>query len=356
MKVDALQAARVAAILIVRLSAIGDVLFATPLVAALRRTYPRARIAWLVQAEYRDLLAAHPDLDLVIPCPMGRWRRDWRQGRFLQVLREVAALRGLLRRQRFDLALDLQGLLKSGALTWLSGARQRIGLGSREGSGLLMSHVLGPLPESERIGSEYLFLAVALGLDVYEFGMAAYYTPRDAAAAERLLDAQGLGAGFIAACPFTTRPQKHWLAERWPALAQRARAEHGLPLALLGGPGDRAGGEAIAAAAGAAAVNLAGSTSLAQAVALIARSRALVGVDTGLSHMGIALGRPSLLLFGATCPYTDTTRSDARVLYHARACSPCRRRPTCDHRFDCMRDIDVEEVLAALRELPGFRG
>jgi len=128
-----------------------------------------------------------------------------------------------------------------------------------------------------------------------------------------------------------------------------------LPVALLGGPADRAAGEKMATAAGTAAVNLAGSTSLSQAAALIARSRAVVGVDTGLSHMGIALRRPTLLLFGATCPYTDTTRADARVLYHARACAPCRRRPTCDGRFDCMRDIGTEEVLAALRQLPGLR-
>ncbi len=348
------QAGQVASILIVRLSAIGDILFATPLLAALRRTFPRARIAWLVQAEYRELLSAHPDLDLVIPCPISRWRRDWRQGRRRQVLREIAGLRGQLRGQRFDLALDLQGLLKSGTLTWLSGARQRIGLGSREGSGLLMTRVLSPLPESERIGSEYLFLAAALGLTVDDFSMALHYTAQDAAAAGCLLDAQGLRAGFVAACPFTTRPQKHWLAERWPALAQRVLAEYGLPLALLGGPGERSVADAMASAAGAAAVSLAGQTSLPQAAAVIARSRALVGVDTGLGHMGIALGRPTLLLFGATCPYTDTTRADARVLYHPRACSPCRRRPTCDGRFDCMRDIGIDEVLAALRQLPGF--
>ena len=354
MNLVAPQAAQVASILLVRLSAIGDILFATPLVAALRRTYPHARIAWLVQTEYQGLLAAHPDLDLVIPCPIGAWRKDWREGRFLRVLRQIAALRARLHRQRFDLALDLQGLLKSGALAWLSGARRRIGLGSREGSGLLMSRVLGPLPESARIGSEYLFLAAALGLDAGDFGMAAHYGPNEAAVAERRLAAHGLDTGFIAACPFTTRAQKHWLAERWPVLAQRVWAEHGLPLALLGGPGDRAAGEAIASAAGSAAVNLAGATSLPQAAAVIARGRALVGVDTGLSHMGIALGRPSLLLFGATCPYTDTTRPDARVLYHPRACSPCRRRPTCDGRFDCMRDIQVDEVLAALRQLPGF--
>jgi heptosyltransferase-1 len=349
------ETSQVGSILVVRLSAIGDILFATPLIAALRRTYPDARLAWLVQSEYQELLAGHPDLDLVVPCPLSRWRRDWREGRRGRVLRELAALRALLRRQRFDLALDLQGLLKSGVLTWLSGARRRIGLGSREGSGLLMSRVLGPLPESSRIGSEYLFMANALGLDAADFSMALHVGPQDAAAADGLIGSLALGGGFIAACPFTTRPQKHWFAERWAVLARRVRAEYGVPLALLGGPGDAEAGSAMAAAADGAAVSLAGRTSLLEAAALIGRSRALVGVDTGLSHMGIALRRPTLLLFGATCPYTDTTRADARVLYHPRACSPCRRRPTCDGRFDCMRDIAVDEVLAALRDLPGFQ-
>jgi heptosyltransferase-1 len=349
------EALQPGSILIVRLSAIGDILFATPLITALRRTYPRARLAWLVQSEYRDLLAAHPDLDLVIPCPLRSWRTRWREGRRRQVLREVADLRARLRRERFDLALDLQGLLKSGLLTWLSGARRRIGLGSREGSGLLMTRVLRPLPDSPRISSEYLFLAQRLGLDAGEFGMALHPRARDTATADALIDQHGLGGGFVAACPFTTRAQKHWFAERWIELARRVHSELGLPLALLGAPGDAAAGGDIAAAAGDAAVSLAGGTSLLEAAALIARARAVVGVDTGLSHMGIALRRPTLLLFGATCPYRDTTRADARVLYHARACSPCRRRPTCDGRFDCMRDIGVDEVLRALCELPGMR-
>lgn len=355
MKQIAPAAPDVASILIVRLSAIGDILFSTPLIAALRHTYPKARIAWLAQSEFVDLLTANADLDEVIPCPISRWRADWRGGRRGTVLREIRALRRLLRERRFDLGLDLQGLLKSGALLWMSGARRRIGLGSREGSALLMHRVLKPLPVSERIGSEYLFLAAALGLDVPNFDMDLALSERDHAAAAVLIATHGLNAGFIAACPFTTRPQKHWLDGRWPELARRLAAEYDLPLAILGGPSDRDAAAAMADAAGSAAVSLAGQTSLREAAAVIARGRAVVAVDTGLGHMGIALGRPTLLLFGSTKPYTDPGRDDARVLYHPRACSPCRRRPTCEGRFDCMRDITVEAVADALPRLPGFR-
>jgi heptosyltransferase-1 len=69
--------------------------------------------------------------------------------------------------------------------------------------------------------------------------------------------------------------------------------------------------------------------------------------------MGIAFGRPSLLLFGSTCPYLDTTRPNARVLYHRMDCSPCKRKPTCDGAFTCMKSIEVDEVLTAARELLG---
>ena len=146
-------------ILLVRLSAIGDVVFASPVIAALRRRYPAARISWLVQPECRELLAHHPDLDRVIVWPRNRWQELWRGRQWPVLWREVRAFRRLLRDGDFDLAIDMQGLLKSGFLTWLSGAPERIGLGSKEGSGLLMSRVVERGGDSARIGSEYLHLA-----------------------------------------------------------------------------------------------------------------------------------------------------------------------------------------------------
>jgi len=98
-------------------------------------------------------------------------------------------------------------------------------------------------------------------------------------------------------------------------------------------------------------LSLVGGTSLLTAAALIKQARVLVGVDTGLSHMGIAFERPSVLLFGSTCPYTETGSARARVLYHRRDCSPCRRRPTCAGAFSCMREIEVDEVMITLAEL-----
>jgi heptosyltransferase-1 len=336
-------------IFLVRLSAIGDILFASPLIETLRRAYPQAHIAWLVQPEYRSLLDQHPDLDEVIVCPLGRWRRFWRERRLRELGSGIMALRANLRGHRFDLAIDLQGLLKSGALTRLSGARERIGLGSREGSRWLMTRIVARGGDPRRIGSEYLHLAETLGLPVDDFAMALRFGDAEAGFADRVIADRDLGDGYAVLCPFTTRPQKHWLEDRWSRLATRLPNELGLTPVLLGGPADGEAATRIRDGADASLVDLTGRTSLTEAAALIERATLLIGVDTGLGHMGIAFGTPSLLLFGSTCPYLDTTRTNARVLYHQLDCSPCKRRPTCDGAFTCMRMIEVDEVLDAAR-------
>jgi len=340
-------------ILLVRLSAIGDIVFASPLVSALRRAHPTAHIAWLAQPECRKLLAHHPDLDEVIVWPHRQWQALWGARRWGELWREIRGFRRLLRGRHFDLAVDLQGLLKSGLLTRLSAAPERIGLGSREGSQLLMTRVLPRGGDPERIGSEYLFLAERLGLPRNGFEMEIHYAAEDAAYAEAVVAKAVAGGAYAVICPFTTRPQKHWLAPRWTELAGRLQDELGLVTLMLGGPADQGPATEIQQQAKGKLVNLTGQTSLLQAAAVIDRARLVVGVDTGLSHMGIAFGRPTLLLFGSTCPYRNTTRANARVLYHPLPCSPCRRKPTCHGQFTCMRSIEVNEVVTAARDLVG---
>lgn len=337
-------------ILLIRLSAIGDIVFSSPLIAAFRRRYPNAYLAWLAQPTCRPLLEHHPDLDEVIEAPIDRWRTLLHQRRWRHLLAEIHALRHTLRARRFDLAIDLQGLLKSGGLTRLSGAPERIGLGSREGSQWLMTRTIPRSGPPRRIGAEYLHLAETLALPVDGFPMAVHYGDPDADYAAAIIAERSLTEGYAVICPFTTRPQKHWIEGRWPILAERLRAEVGLPTIILGGPADKeAAGQISIAAPG--IINLVGRTSLLQAAALIDHARLLVGVDTGLSHMGIAFDTPSLLLFGSTCPYLETTRPKARVLYHRLECSPCRRRPTCGGAFTCMALIDVDQIIKQTKEL-----
>ncbi|CAK0765727.1 Glycosyltransferase family 9 protein [Gammaproteobacteria bacterium] len=338
------------AILLVRLSAIGDIVMASGLPTALRRRYPAARIEWLVQSELAPLVRHHPDLDGIIEWPYRYWQQLRQAGHYRMWLDEMRSFLAVLKATPFDWALDLQGLLKSGALTWLSHAPIRIGLGSREGSQWLMTRVEPRGGDPRAFASEYRYLAERLGLSIDGFSPRVGISDLDRQAWADRRRHDGLEGAYWVLCPFTTRPQKHWFADHWRSLMELLGARWGRPMVILGGPGDREAGAALAAGLP-RAVRLTGQTSLIQAVAIIEQAAGVIGVDTGLSHMGLAFQRPTVLLFGSTRPYLETGSPRARVLYHPRPCSPCRRRPVCGGAFSCMAAIGAGEVLQALERV-----
>ncbi|MCW5616533.1 MAG: glycosyltransferase family 9 protein, partial [Rhodocyclaceae bacterium] len=207
-------------VLIVRTSAIGDVVFASPFAAAIKRSDPTAHVAWLVEPGIHELLAADPAIDELILWPKAEWKQLWKEKLYGELFGRIRQFRTMLRAKQFDTAIDMQSLLKSGALTWLSGAPRRIGLGSREGSQWLMTEVVpkGGIPR--RISSEYLYLAEQLGLDAGEFLPTLHVAEETEQKAHKLMSDHGLEAGrFAVFAPFTTRPQKHWFEDAWQALA-----------------------------------------------------------------------------------------------------------------------------------------
>jgi heptosyltransferase-1 len=338
-------------LLIVRTSAIGDVVFASPFAAAIKRTYPQAHLAWLVEPGIDQLLAADPCIDELILWPKEEWKRLWAEKRLSELLRRVGEFRRMLRAKRFDTAIDMQSLLKSGLLAWLSGAPRRIGLGSREGSRWLMTEVVPKGGVLRRISSEYLYLAERIGLDKGEFLPRLCIAEATEARAQTLMAEHDLRPRrFAVFAPFTTRPQKHWFEDAWQTLAQRVRNELGLTPVILGGSVDREAAERIAAASPGMA-QLAGITRLPETAALIRHAGLLVGVDTGLTHMGAAFNTPMVALFGSTRPYLDTCRPNGKVIWLGLECSPCRRRPTCKGAYPCLRDITPEQVMAEARSV-----
>ena len=335
----------VSSILIIRPSAIGDVVMASPMIKVLREAYPEARLVWLAEPQVRELLEANPALDQVILWSKAQWRQLLRKGRLFTLAREMWRFARALRRERFDLALDAQGLLRSRLLAWLSGARERIGFASREPGRFLMSRIVSKGPESKHMSSEYRHLMTELGLHPGAFAPSIATALKDRQTAQDLN--REIGAEFVVFAPFTTRPQKHWFEERWAELARKIDERFGLPVVILGGPGDAEAGRRIRERAAGKISDFCGKTTIGQAAALVERSTLVIGVDTGLTHLGTAFERPTIALFGATCPYLQTASSKTRVLYEKQPCSPCRRNPVCNGEFPCMARHSVESVLAA---------
>lgn len=337
------------AILILRTSAMGDIVMSSHLAEGLRSKYADARICWLVEPQVAPLLEHNPALDAIIVWPKMRWKQLLRDRHWVQLVREVQDFVVRLRTERFSLAVDAQGLLRTRLLAWLSGAQERIGFESREPGRFLMTRLLGKGGATHLMGSEYFYLLQQLGVVTDTLRQTVHLAPESYAEARKILADSGVRGGYIVCAPFTTRPQKHWFEQSWIRLAHDITLERTLPIVWLGGPGDRSAAEALAKAGG--GVNLAGMTSLATSAAIIAQAALVIGVDTGLTHLGTAFSIPTVALFGSTCPYTATCSPVTKILYHPLPCSPCRRRPACEGRFECMQAITVAEVLGAAREL-----
>lgn len=340
-------------ILIVRLSALGDVVLSSGLIPALLSLWPEVQISWLVEAPAAPLLKHNPRLHEVIVLPSARWKSLWREGQKLQAIREIRRFRAELRRRNFELVIDPQGLLKSGLMAWFTGAPRRVNLKPRESSQWLMHESVRPaLPAADElpvVAHEYRDLAVYLGAEAHSYRMDLAVGQAAQQQARSRLEQLKVGPKYAVLAAFTTRPQKHWIESHWADLAA-GLLKQGLTPLLLGGPGDREAAQRIAASHS-AIVNLVGQFKLDETVAVINDSSLLVGVDTGLTHMAIALAIPTVALFGSTTPYLSGPDARTQVLYEQLACSPCNRKPTCDGRFDCMRQLDVARVLKAATEV-----
>lgn len=333
-------------ILIIRLSAIGDIVMSTCIASGLKKAHPQAKISWLVQKGMENLLEANPAVDEVIVWPRGQWQSLLKQRRYLTLFREVRQFIKSLRERNFSIAIDAQGLMKSAFFTRFSGASRRIGLNSREGSAQLMTEV-HRATYSKQMSSEYLFLLEALGVPDYAPTPVAT-TAEDHAIVSDLLRANSIKRPFIVFCPFSTREQKNWSANYWVEMAKLVQPSLQMDCVILGAPADEDDAMKMAEQYP-HLYQLSGKTTLRQAAALIEQASALVGVDTGLTHMGVVSNTATVALFGSTCPYTETHSRLAKVIYHNLDCAPCKRTPTCDGAFTCMRDITPAEVLAELK-------
>ncbi len=359
-------------VLLLRLGAIGDLVFASTLLPPLFRA--GIQVDWLVDAALADFWTGHPAIARIIPFPKKAFFQAVKSGNWLSAGKRW---RSFYRRffadlPAYDLAIDLHGLHKGSFLLKNLPAQQKISLGNQEKNFIWGQKIIRRGGDPADFASEYLFLAEQLGLAAQlaqpwltPSDPALFLAPADATKTLVFLPptqtqvTQRLRPGVVIV-PFTTRPQKHWPGEHWRSLVQRL-LKNNFSVSVLGAPADRAAAEA--AFAGLAVQNLAGETRLSEALQYLAQAQAVIGVDTGWTHAALALRVPTLALFGSTRPYirmpgrTSNEQPEARgkILYLPISCSPCGRKPRCPGRrvqvYPCLQQLTPELVFSALLEV-----
>lgn len=333
-------------ILIVKLSSLGDVVHALPLLEALRIGLgPETFIGWAVRDKFADLLHGNPHINTVYPLSGSG-------------LSAAAAFGRSLRVNDWDAALDTQGLLLSGVVTRFSGAPLRIGLDqNREGNRFFLTHAVVPGRMRMPVVDKLLGFCDALGIPRIAPRRQAYLAEGEAEAANSLLAeaAEGPRAGLIVGA---SRADKAWPVERWIELSKRL-ADQGVRVVLLGGPGEvEMSAGIVEGAAGAVALNLAGRTTPRVLASVLARCGVVVGGDSGPTHLAVAVGAPVVGLYGVTDPGRTGPcwgPGPAIVIDYAEADAPPEsRRPRHTTLTDALARIPAAATAdAALRLLSG---
>lgn len=285
-------------ILIVKLSAVGDVVHTLPALHALRVHFPRARIGWVAHPGPAALLEEHPELDFLFKLPRPR---SWREA--LHALRELRTV--IHRAGPWDVAIDFQGLTKSGLVTWLSGAKRRIGFAgaaSREINALFLNERVRPTAREVILMN--LELLRPLGCECQEAHALLISHAEDESYVEAwATESSSGGKKFFLIDAFAGWVTKRWPLERWVTVARAVFEEYHFEVMVFFGPGEEKEAAHFLQLLKTANVPalLAPPTTLRQYVALLRRHVALfVGGDTGPMHMAAALGIPTVALFGSS--------------------------------------------------------
>ncbi len=294
-------------ILIIKPSSLGDIVLALPALTALRKSFHDARISWLIRSEYAQLVEGHPDLDEVILFDrrlLGKW---WCSKKAFANLLE---LRRRLRKERFDLVFDFQGLFRTGFLASLTGCKKLFGTaGARELAYLFYTKKIPQDYSCIHLVDYYLKMVEAAGAQT---GMAEFKFPQDSQATEavkkKLSDNKVNLKNYTVIIPSAARSEKIWPEERFAELADKIAEKYGSSIVAVGSQGERKYIDTLLKTAKTAIINLAGQTTIRELVALLKTASLVVSNDTGPGHIASGLGVPLVMIFGPVnparlCPY-----------------------------------------------------
>ena len=350
-------------VLLIRLRLIGDVVFTTPVIRALKRALPDAQISYLVEREAASVVAGNPHLAEVIVIPRTRG---------LSRLADDARLAARLRRRRFDLVIDMHGGPRSSLLTLATGAPQRIGYRIPGRTWMYTRTVERPreLRPRHSVVNQWDLLHAIGGIhagapdparDAVEMPL---HADADARVARRLAAAGVVAADELIVVHVSAgNPFRRWPEEAFVRLVTGLAAHHARRLILSSGPSDRQAANRIASAArrmlgpdAAGRVVDFGDFDLAELRALVARSRLFVGGDTGPLHIAATTATPVVAVFGPTlaersAPWRDPAWPTASLAVEGLPCRPCNQRRCIPGDFRCLTTLRPDDVLDAAERL-----
>lgn len=341
-------------ILIIKLSAIGDVVQTLPALEAIKRTYPDSQVTWVVEEAAAGILEAHPLIDRILISRRKSWLRMMKNP--LAAHRGISGLQKFIRELRatqYDIAIDFQGLLKSGIVIGLARARRKIGFDrTRELSYLFLNERLPPYDIEKHALLRYLDVAAYLGATELPASCTLPIAREKETMKQRLAGITEAEKMLVIMNPVARWDTKLWPESQFAELSDRLIREKQALVILTGSPADREVNERIASQMREKAVNWAGETTLKELAALAALSDLFITTDTGPMHLAAAAGARVVALFGPTAPWrTGPCAQNAVVVRTGIDCSPCFSR-TCERGMLCMKGITVEDVLQRILALP----
>lgn len=346
-------------ILILRLSAVGDVIRTLPAVKTIKEVYPSTSITWIVEEPSKAIVESQPEIDEVILFPRQRWSAGMKSPKgWYRTIREVQTFIQRLRKKKFDLVLDFHGILKSGLLSLISGAPRRVGFdrrSSREGN-FLFSNIKVRLPEvrMSRFARNFCLLK-GLNLEGPFQNYSLYIPEKDMEYVKAFLNQQNpLRRPIIAIHPGTS-PKTHykrWFPEKYAQLADRLVRELKATVLFTWGPGELDWVKQIQGKMQEFSITGPQTHSLTQLGEIYRNCNLFIGGDTGPMHIASLMGVPVVVIYGPTDPILNEPFGFHQKVVKDVGCNPCRDR-SCK-RLKCLEAISIEDVFKATKVVLGI--
>jgi heptosyltransferase-1 len=344
-------------ILITKPSSLGDIVMALPALRALRMSYPEAKISWLIRPEFAPLIENHPFIDEIIIFDrklLGKaWFHPGAFGALMSLIRK-------LRRSKFDVIFDFQGLFRTASLVWLSGCKQRFGMANaREFATIFYTDKIPQDIECIHMVDFYLKIIQVAGASDFGVEFVFPQNPDAENSVDKLLASRGINGDYAVLISGSAHQDKCWPSECFAQLADKISSQYNLSIVATGSASESGIVEKIQEKAKVPIANLAGQTSLSELVALLKRAKLAVSNDTGPGHIAAAIGIPLVLIFGRSNPIKFEPYKRKHCVM---AIEPEGRGVTINNfnpKYD-IKNITVEQVyqkiseqLKSLRDSPG---